>query len=56
MWSEAGRKGSEQLLDKYPSQKVFLRKSTVDECVFYRGNVMYVLYTDDFILAGPDIK
>ena len=24
------------------------------ECVFYRGNVLYVLYTDDSILAGPN--
>ena len=31
------------------------KKSDVDECVFYRGKVMYVLYTDDSILAGPDL-
>ena len=24
--------------------------------MFYRGSVMYVLYTDDSILAGPDLK
>ena len=30
------------------------KQSTVDECVFYRGNVLYVLYTDDSILAGPN--
>ena len=29
-------------------------RSSFDECVFYRGNCMYVLYTDDSILAGPD--
>jgi hypothetical protein len=29
-------------------------QSKVDECVYYKGTVMYVLYTDDSILAGPD--
>jgi hypothetical protein len=28
----------------------------VDDCMFYKGQVMYVLYTDDSILAGPDPK
>ena len=28
-------------------------KSQVDECVFYRGKKVYILYTDDSILAGP---
>jgi Reverse transcriptase (RNA-dependent DNA polymerase) len=30
------------------------RVSEHDECVFFKGNAMYVLYTDDSILAGPD--
>lgn len=25
-----------------------------DECIFYNGKAVYVLYTDDSILAGPD--
>ncbi len=25
-----------------------------DECLFYKGKSMFVLYTDDSILAGPD--
>ena len=29
-------------------------QSRVDECVFYQGRSLYVVYTDDFILAGPD--
>ena len=29
-------------------------RSLFDECVFYKGKCMYVLYTDDSILAGPD--
>ena len=24
------------------------------ECVFYRGETVYILYTDYYILAGPD--
>jgi hypothetical protein len=31
-------------------------QSKHDECVFFRGSVMYVLYTDDSILAGPNEK
>ena len=30
------------------------KRSMFDECVFFKGNCMYVLYTDDSILAGPD--
>jgi hypothetical protein len=30
------------------------RKLRVDECVFYHGKTLYVLYTDDSLLAGPD--
>ena len=33
--------------------KMGFTKSQHDECVFYQGTVMYVLYTDDSILAGP---
>ena len=28
--------------------------SQVDECVFYRKKTVYILFTDDSILAGPD--
>ena len=28
--------------------------SQVDECVFYKVKTVYILYTDDSILAGPD--
>jgi hypothetical protein len=30
--------------------------SQIDECLFYRGQSVFVLYTDDSILAGPDSK
>ena len=29
-------------------------QSAFDECVFYHGKSLYVLYTDDSILTGPD--
>ena len=32
------------------------KQSKVDECVFYRGRTLYVLYTDDSLLAGPDAQ
>ena len=31
-----------------------LRSSDIDEYLFYRGQSVFVLYTDDSILAGPD--
>ena len=32
------------------------KQSKIDECVFYRGKTLYVLYTDNSLLAGPDLK
>ena len=49
----AGRVWNKYLVDKLVNVLKF-KQSTVDECVFYRGNVLYVLYTDDSILAGPN--
>jgi hypothetical protein len=31
-------------------------QSKIDECIFYRGNVIYVLYIDDSLIVGPDQK
>ena len=28
-------------------------KSKIDDCLFYHGNVVFVLYTDDSIMAAP---
>jgi Reverse transcriptase (RNA-dependent DNA polymerase) len=43
---------------QYRSQKlveeVGFEQSKADDCVYYKGMVMYILYTDDSILAGPD--
>jgi Reverse transcriptase (RNA-dependent DNA polymerase) len=34
--------------------EIGFQQSQVDECLFYKGNTMYILYTDDSILTGPD--
>ena len=52
---QAGRVWNKYLVDKLVNEIGF-KQSEVDECVFYKGNVMYVLYTDDSILAGPNKK
>jgi hypothetical protein len=36
--------------------KVKFQQSEVDECLFYCDNEVYVLYSDDSILAGRDKK
>ena len=41
-------------LTKKLTEELVFERSQVDECVFYRGKTIYVLYTDDSILAGPD--
>ena len=35
-------------------EKVGFTQSKIDECVFYKGSMIYILYTDDSILAGPN--
>ena len=49
---QAGRVWNKFLVDKLVNEVGF-SQSKVDECVFYKGSVIYVLYTDDSILAGP---
>jgi Reverse transcriptase (RNA-dependent DNA polymerase) len=51
---DAGRQWYLHLKDKL--EAIGFRQSAFDECTFYRGRVMYCLYTDDTILAGPTIK
>jgi hypothetical protein len=51
---QAGRVWFQYLLKKLES--VGFEQSKHDECVFFKGKMMYVLYTDDSILAGPDRK
>jgi hypothetical protein len=52
---QAGRVWNQFLVSKLVKELGF-RQSTVDECVFYRGCTLYVLHTDDSLLAGPDKK
>jgi hypothetical protein len=49
---QAGRVWNKYLVDKLINKLKFTQ-SKIDECVFYRGRTMYVLYTDDSLLAGP---
>jgi len=49
---QAGRVWNQYLVDKLKS--VGFKQSAIDECIFYRGHCIYVLYTDDSILVGPD--
>jgi len=41
-------------LTKKLIEEVGFVQSKIDKCLFYKGNVLYVLYTDDSILVGPD--
>jgi len=49
---DSGRTWNKYLVEKLTS--IGFKQSLFDECVFYKGKAMYVLYTDDSILAGPD--
>jgi hypothetical protein len=51
---QAGRVWNRHLVSRL--QSIGFKQSKVDECIFYRGKTVYVLYTDDSILAGPDDK
>ena len=46
----------ESLLGEKLVNELGFKHSKVDECVFYRGQTLYVMYTDDSILAGPSEK
>ena len=35
------------------SPKIGFTQSLYDPCVFYRGKVIYLIYTDDSLLAAP---
>jgi hypothetical protein len=51
---QAGRTFNKYLVAKLTS--IGFSQSRIDPCVFYKGGMMYVLYTDDSILAGPDLR
>ena len=48
---QAGRVWNKFLIEKL--KKIGFRQSAIDSCVLYRGQTIYVLYTDDSIIAGP---
>jgi hypothetical protein len=45
-----------QYLRKRLIDELGFKQSKSDECVFFKGQMIYVLYTDDSILAGPDME
>ena len=53
-----GQKQAGRVWNKYLERKLIeevgFKKSKIDECVFYKNRTIYILYTDDSILAGPD--
>ena len=49
---QAGRVWNKYLTDKLTNEVGFTQ-SDVDECLFYKGNIIYVLYTDDSIIISP---
>jgi hypothetical protein len=51
---QSGRVWNKHLVSKLTSNAIGFTQSSIDECVFYQGRSMYVLYIDDSILAGPD--
>ena len=51
---QAGRVWNQHLVDKL--KKIGFKQTKTDDCVFMKGNNLYVLYTDDSILTGPDPK
>jgi hypothetical protein len=50
---QAGRFWKQYLVSKLVKDLGF-KQSKWDECVFYRGKTLFVLYTDDSLFAGPD--
>ena len=50
---QAGRVWNQHLVRKLANDVGFTQ-SEHDKCLFYKGNVIYLLYTDDSILTGPD--
>ena len=55
-----GQKQAARVWNKYltkclVNQAGFVQ-SKVDDCIFYKGNVVYILYTDNSILSAPTQK
>lgn len=52
---DAGSTWNKYLIEKLTKECGF-KQSNVNECVLYKGSVVYLLYTNDSILAGPNRK
>ena len=51
---QAARVWNQYLVQKLTSPAIGFTQSKYDECVFYKKDMIYILYTDDSIIAGPD--
>ena len=52
-----GQRQASTVWNKYLVAKlkeIGFEQSNIDDCLFYRGDVLMVLYTDDSILVGPN--
>jgi hypothetical protein len=49
---QAGRVRNQHLVEKL--KEIGFQVSEIDKCLFYCGTSLYVLYTNDSILTGPD--
>ncbi len=51
---QAARVWNQYLVAKLTSKEIGFTQSKHDECVFHKDGMIYALYTDDSIIAGPD--
>ena len=51
---QAGKVWNDYLVSKLTS--IGFVQSNIDKCVFYRGSIIYILYMENSILAGPNQK
>ena len=53
---QAGRVWNKYLVEKLTHYSVGLTQSKINECIFYKKDIIYILYTDDSIIMGPNIE
>ena len=53
---QAARVWNKYLVQKLTSLTIGFTQSRYDECVFYKKDMIYILYTDDSIITGSDRK
>ena len=51
---QAGRVWNKYLVHKLTSKNMGFVQSKYDECVFYKNGMVYILYSDESIIAGPN--